>query len=112
MKPPASTREHVRTYVTVFVALLALTLVTVTAATLHLVVPLAIGLALVIAAVKGALVASFFMHLVRERGAIFAALALTAVLLAALLLLPWFTMHDHIGTSVAPAPPSLAQEGH
>jgi cytochrome c oxidase subunit 4 len=104
--------EQVRTYVAVFVALLGLTLVTVAAATLHLIVPLAIALALLIAAVKGTLVASFFMHLVRERRAIFAALALTGVLLAALLLLPWLAMHDHIGTSVAAARPTVGQEGH
>lgn len=110
MSGPERTGAHVRTYVLTFLALLALTLVTVAAATLHLFVPLAIAVALLIAMVKGTLVASVFMHLVRERTAIFAALALTGVLLAALLLLPLFTLHDRIGKPAAAARPVAPQE--
>lgn len=103
--------EQVRTYVIVFVTLLGLTLVTVAAATLHLILPLAIAVALVIAAAKGTLVAGFFMHLVRERPAIFAALALTALLLAALVLLPFFAARDQVGTRIAQPSAFVGEEG-
>ena len=91
-------RKYTRTYVRVFIALLALTFVTVAASAYHLAVPLAIAVALVIAALKGSLVASFFMHLIAERQVIFGALILTGILLAALMMLPWLTIFDQIGT--------------
>lgn len=83
-------KKHVRTYVTVFIALLCLTLVTVALSRLHLNVPLAIGVALFIAAIKGSLVASYFMHLISEKKVIYATLILTAVFFAALMSLPLF----------------------
>jgi cytochrome c oxidase subunit 4 len=90
--------KYARTYVGVFIALLALTFVTVLASRFHLAVPLAIAVALVIAMLKGSLVASFFMHLTAERQVIYAALILTGILLAALLALPLLTTLDHIGS--------------
>lgn len=92
-----SVLASVRTYLGVFGALLVLTIVTVGASRFHLAIPLAIGVALLIAVVKGSLVASFFMHLVAERPSIYAALILTAVLLAVLLLLPLLVTLDRIG---------------
>ena len=89
--------KYTETYVRVFTALLALTFVTVAASRFHLAIPLAIVVALVIAALKGSLVASFFMHLIAERQVIFGALILTAILLAALIMLPLLTMFDQIG---------------
>ncbi len=89
-------RKHVRTYVTVFVSLLALTLITVTVSYLHLNVPLAITVALVIAAIKGSLVASYFMHLISEKKVIYGALLLTAIFFAALMWLPIFAHSDPI----------------
>jgi cytochrome c oxidase subunit IV len=83
-------KKHVRKYVTVFVALLCLTIVTVTISRLHLDVPVAITLALLIAAIKGSLVASYFMHLISEKKVIYATLILTAVFFAALMSLPLF----------------------
>lgn len=91
-------REEVGRYLRVFAALLVLTGVTVGASYFHLVAPLAITVALVIATLKGSLVVSFFMHLVGERPVIFAALALTAVLLTALIALPLLVTNDQIGT--------------
>ena len=57
-------------------------------------------MALVIAALKGSLVASFFMHLIAERQVIFGALILTAILLAALIALPLLATLDQIGTAL------------
>ena len=74
-------KHYIRTYLNVFAALMALTVITVGASYVQLAVPLAIAVALVIAMVKGALVASVFMHLVSERPAIFAVVLITAVLL-------------------------------
>jgi cytochrome c oxidase subunit 4 len=86
--------RHVRIYITVFVALMVLTIVTVAIAELHLPVHLAVTVALFVATVKGSLVACYFMHLISEKKLIYAVLALTAVFFAALLALPVVTVHD------------------
>jgi cytochrome c oxidase subunit 4 len=70
-------RAHVRTYMMVFGALLVLTFVTVGVSYLHLPVPAAITVALIIAIIKGSLVALFFMHLSNEKRLIYATLVLT-----------------------------------
>jgi len=80
----------------VFGSLLVLTGFTVGAYFLHLPHKLAITLALLIATVKGTLVAAWFMHLVSERKMIFWMLGLTAVLFFPLLLLPTLTVLDRI----------------
>ena len=92
--------RHVRTYLTVFGALLTLTLATVGAwYFLHLPLGMTIALALFIAVVKGSLVACFFMHLISERKLIIYILALTAVFFLALLLLPMVTSQaDTVGS--------------
>ena len=59
-------RAHVRTYIIVFATLLVLTLITVAISYLDLSVGPAVILALVVASVKGSLVAIFFMHLKGE----------------------------------------------
>ena len=92
--------KYTKTYVRVFTALLVLTFVTVGASRFHLAVPLAIAVALVIAGLKGSLVASFFMHLIAERR-IFGALILTGILLAALIMLPLLAMLGQIGKPLA-----------
>jgi cytochrome c oxidase subunit 4 len=83
--------RQVKVYVTVFVALMALTLVTVAVSYLHLPPALAITVALFVATVKGSLVACYFMHLISERRLIYAVLVITAVKFIALLALPAFT---------------------
>src|SRR6185436_12738200 len=83
--------RHVRIYITVFVALMVLTIVTVAIARLHLPVHLAVTLALLVATVKGSLVACYFMHLISEKKLIYAVLLLTAIFFAALLALPAVT---------------------
>ena len=86
--------RHVRVYITVFVALMALTLITVAISYLHLPLPMAVTVALLVATVKGTLVACYFMHLVSEKKLIYAVLGLTAVFFVALLALPVFTVND------------------
>jgi cytochrome c oxidase subunit IV len=86
--------RHVRVYITVFVALMVLTIVTVAISRLHLSVPIAVAVALFVAIIKGSLVAGYFMHLVSEKKLIYAVLVLTAVFFAALLALPVFTVSD------------------
>ena len=86
--------RHVRIYITVFVALMVLTIVTVAVSYLHLPVPLAVTVALLVATVKGSLVACYFMHLISEKKLILAVLVLTVVFFAALLSLPVFTHSD------------------
>ncbi len=92
--------SHVKTYYMVFGALMVLTLVTVGVSYLHLSVPLAITVALIVAIVKGSLVALFFMHLSNERKVIYWALALTVVFFIFLMFVPLLTNLNKIpGTS-------------
>ena len=83
--------KHVRVYITVFVALMVLTIVTVAISRLHLSVPIAVTVALLVAIIKGSLVACYFMHLISEKKLIYAVLLLTIVFFAALLSLPAIT---------------------
>jgi cytochrome c oxidase subunit IV len=86
--------KHVRVYISVFVALMVLTVVTVAVSRFHLPVPMAIAVALLVASVKGALVACYFMHLISEKKLIYAVLALTVAFFIALMVLPVLTVHD------------------
>ena len=83
--------KHVRIYITVFVVLMVLTFVTVAISYLHLPVAMAVTVALLVATVKGSLVACYFMHLVSEKKLIYAVLALTVAFFVALLALPVVT---------------------
>jgi len=83
--------RHVRVYITVFVALMALTLITVAVSYLDLSVPIAVTVALFVATVKGALVAGYFMHLISEKKLIYAVLMLTVAFFVVLLSLPVIT---------------------
>ncbi len=86
--------KHVRVYITVFVSLMVLTIVTVAIAHLHLPVKIAVSVAMLVATIKASLVACYFMHLLSEKKLIIAVLALTAVFFLALLALPAVTHHD------------------
>src|SRR5215204_4556776 len=83
--------RHVRIYVTVFVALMVLTIVTVAVSYVHLPVAAAVTVALLVATIKGSLVACYFMHLISEKKLILAVLTLTIVFFAALMALPTLT---------------------
>ena len=86
--------KHVRVYITVFAALMVLTIVTLAVSRYHLPVPIAVTVALAVATIKGTLVACYFMHLISEKKVIYAVLALTAAFFVALLALPVVTVHD------------------
>lgn len=83
--------RSVKIYISVFVALMALTIITVAISRLHLPIPEAVTIALIVAAIKGGLVAAFFMHLISEKKVIYAVLALTVAFFVALLFLPTLT---------------------
>ena len=70
---------------------MVLTIVTVAISRFHLPIPIAISVALLVAVIKGSLVACYFMHLISEKRLIYAVLVVTAVFFAALLALPALT---------------------
>jgi cytochrome c oxidase subunit 4 len=86
--------KQVRIYITVFVSLMALTIITVAISRFHLPVPIAVTVALIVAIIKGSLVACYFMHLISEKKLIYAVLGLTAAFFVALLALPVLTVHN------------------
>ena len=88
--------NHVKTYFMVFGALMALTILTVGVSYLHLPTHQAIVVALLIATIKGSMVALFFMHLNHERKLIYWVLMLTVVFFFVLMLVPLSTNLDKI----------------
>jgi len=93
---PEEIRKHVRIYITVFAALAVLTVVTVGASYLNLPIAGAVVLALVIASIKGTLVASYFMHLISEKKAIYWILLLTVGFFIVLMFVPLFARLDQV----------------
>ena len=92
---PAAVRKSVRLYVTIGVSLLVFTAITV---------------AIIIACIKGSMVASVFMHLTHEKKWIYGALLLTVVFFIFLMCIPLFTIMDSIGTPVRATP--IEHAGH
>lgn len=88
--------KHVKTYILVFVALMVLTIVTVAVSYLDLSTAGTITLALVIATIKGSLVACYFMHLISEKKLIYTVLIFTVIFFLAMLLGPVLTNIDEI----------------
>jgi caa(3)-type oxidase subunit IV len=109
---PESVRKSVRTYLTVFVLLMVFTVITVAVSRLHFGVPVAIAVALVIASIKGSMVAGVFMHLSYERKWIYGSLIATALAALVLLTLPSLMMKDHIGTLIHTAAPAAEHGRH
>ena len=87
---------HVKGYLVVFGALLALTVVTVAVSYLNLPMTPTVILALAIASAKASLVAMFFMHLKGERPMVYWPLGLTAVLFVALFAFVLWSEGDHL----------------
>lgn len=85
-----------RPYLAVFGALLALTLITVFVASLHLPEAPTVLIGLAIASAKAVLVALFFMHLKSERPMVYWPLALTMFLFVALFAFILWSEADHI----------------
>ena len=94
--------KHVRQYLIVFAALLVLTVLTVLASRIDIGITGGIILALIIASVKGTLVAGVFMHLFSDRRKlIYVVLIYTGIFLLVLFLLTSLSFGDtlDIGTS-------------
>jgi cytochrome c oxidase subunit IV len=108
--------KQVKIYITVFVSLMALTLITVAVSYLHLPPVAAISVALFVALIKGSLVACYFMHLIAEKKLIYAVLAVTVAFFIVLLALPVLTVHDgywiHEAHPAATSAPAPAGGGH
>ena len=98
-----SDHGHIDTkkYLMIGAALFVFTGITVGVNQIHLgSVAAAITVALIIATIKGSMVASVFMHLSNEKKWIYAALLLTVVGFVVLLMIPMLTVNDNIGTPV------------
>ena len=108
---PESIRKSVRGYLMIGAALFAFTVITVAVNQVHLAVPAAITVALIIASMKGSMVAAVFMHLKAERQWIYGALILTVIGFLILMTVPMFTLMDGIGTPVHVAKPAAAEHG-
>jgi len=108
---PASVKKAVGRYMMIGAALLVFTGITVAANQLHLAVPAAVTVALVIAITKGSMVAAVFMHLSDERKWIYGSLILTVVFFIVLMCVPMFTTLDNIGTPIHAAP-TAEHSGH
>ena len=105
-------KKSIRSYMVVGALLLVFTGVTVAANRFHLAVPAAITLALIIATIKGSMVASIFMHLSHERRWVYGTLILTIIGFIALMTIPLATLMDGIGTPVQHAVVAGEQAGH
>jgi caa(3)-type oxidase subunit IV len=109
---PASVKKSVRHYMIVFASLMVFTVITVAVSGLNLAVPIAITVALIIAAMKGSMVAGVFMHLSHEKQWIYGALLLTVVFFIVLIFIPLFTVSDTIGAAVPAVGGAVAGAGH
>jgi cytochrome c oxidase subunit 4 len=89
-----SIRKEVKAYIVVFFSLAMLTVLTVAVSYFHMPVTLAIVVALAIAAFKGTLVASVFMHLRAEKRPIYWILLLTVVFFIVLMAIPTISQWD------------------
>jgi len=81
-------KKSIKIYLCVFGALAVLTVITVLATKLHIGIAGGIALALLIASVKGSLVASYFMHLIHERTVLYWIIGLCGVFFVLMILLP------------------------
>jgi len=90
-------RKETRVYLVIFFVLAALTAVTVGVSYLHLSTGMAIAVALMIASIKGFLVAGYFMHLLSEKKLIYSVLILTVVFFLFLMAIPFGSEYGSIG---------------
>ena len=95
---PEAIRKSVSTYLKIGAALFVFTGITVAVNQVHLAVPFAITVALIIASIKGSMVAGVFMHLSHEKKWIYGSLLLTVAFFIVLMFVPLFTVMDTIGT--------------
>jgi caa(3)-type oxidase subunit IV len=112
MSDAAEVQKTVKTYMSIGAALLVFTGITVAANQFHLAVPAAVTVALIIACMKGSMVAAVFMHLSHEKKWIYGSLILTVVFFAVLMTIPIFTVMDGIGTPEHTAVEHASPERH
>ncbi len=91
-------KKETRIYRNVFFALGAFTIVTVAISYLDVSFGVALGLALLVATIKGSLVACYFMHLLSERKLIYTVLLITVAFFLVLLFLPLGAVLDTLGS--------------
>jgi cytochrome c oxidase subunit IV len=92
---PAEVAKHVRVYLVIFAALLVATVVTVALYAVHFEsVAVTIVVALLVATVKAALVACYFMHLISEKRLIYIMLGFTMFFFAGLMVLTLLSYAD------------------
>lgn len=113
---PEYIKKQIPVYLSIGVALLALTFFTVYVSTWDMSHAAHIYMALAIAAVKGSLVAAYFMHLIDEKKIIYAMLILTVFMFFAAMFGPMFTEGGKVGdtswfSNVEP-PAITSGEGH
>ena len=108
----ADIQKHIKSYVMVFVALAVLTVITVAASYWHIGTVPGIILAMIIASIKGTLVAGVFMHLFDEKKMIYWVLGLTMFFFALLLALPVMTSGPDEAFYSAPALQEKAHDDH
>lgn len=89
-------KKSVKVYLTIFGALMVFTIITVGVSYVHLPIAFAVIVALVVATIKGSLVAMYFMHLLHERKVIYWVLMLTVVFFIFLMFVPLLTNGDRI----------------
>ncbi len=105
-------KKHRNTYLVVFAALGALTILTVAIAYVDLDTPIAIAVAMLVALVKGSLVACYFMHLLTEKQTLFNILIVSVVFFFVLLLTPVLAEQDAVGKSVQNYVKAATPEDH
>ena len=98
---PAAIKKSIRNYLMIGGVLFVGTVITVLANQVHLAVPLAITVALIIATIKGSMVAAVFMHLSHEKRWVYGALLLTVAFFIVLMFVPLMFILDGIGTPLA-----------
>jgi cytochrome c oxidase subunit IV len=106
-----SVKKSIRTYLTIGAALYVFTVITVAVNQIHLAVPMAVTVALIVATIKGSMVGAIFMHLNHERKWIYGSLLLTVAGFIVLMLVPIFTTSDTIGKPSAWSLVAPAHEG-
>ena len=94
---PEEVKHHVKIYINVFVALLFLTVVTVGISYIDIGVGPGIALGLLVASVKGSLVACYFMHLLDEKKTILWTLFATVISFMILIFVPLSAMITNAG---------------
>lgn len=105
-------QKEVKRYLIVFAALAALTVITVAVSYLHLELHEAVILAMIVATIKGGLVACYFMHLISEKKLIYGVLIFTFLCVVPLPILTVMGEKDTIAGTVIFDEQGTVKAGH